>query len=287
MTRTLIRTAPKATGRSAPAASRWRSWAQDLLGRHGRRPAHPGGPERVLARPPLAGVSRLVRERWVLASRTLQPQIHLAIQPVLRPRSGPGLRSVLAAAPPVRAAAGAPAVAARGETFFAPVRTVLGRAPEPAAAAGLATRSAPPSAALGTSRVSRAMAAPLQLVFQRLREPGEVQVVSGARAGALAELPETARRLARKARREELPLPGPPARVLAASQAPAGRPGRGEQSAAPWDSAPPARTASWPGPGVPAFPAPPPPVSVEVLTDQVMRQIDHRLHAWRERTGSF
>jgi hypothetical protein len=258
--RTLIRTASKA-GRKAAAASRWRNWARDLAGRHGRRPAQLGGPERVLARPPLAGVSRLVRERWVLASRTLQPQIHLAILPVLRPRSGPGLRSVLAAAPP-------------RETLFAPVRTVLGRAPEPS------------DEVRGTSsRVSRIVAAPLQLVFQRLREPGEVPMVSGTRTGALPDLPETARRLVRKARREELPLPGQPTRVLAAAQAPAERPG-GERSAAPWDSGPAPRTASWPG-AVPAFPVPSTPVDVGALTDQVMRQIDHRLHAWRERTGSF
>lgn len=284
MRRSLIRTA-KAVRKTA-AASRWRSWARDLASRHGRRQAHPGGPERVLARPPLAGVSRLVRERWVLASRTLQPHIHLAIQPVLRPRSGPGLRSVLAAAPPVRAAAGAPAVAAQGETVFAPVRTVFGRAPEPAAALMPATRSAPPGAVSGPSRVSRPATAPLQLVFQRLREPGEVPAVSGTRAGALPDLPETARRLARKARREELPLPGQPTRVLAAPQSPEGQPGR-ERGATPWEPVPATRTTSWPGPGVPAFPAPPPAVSVEVLTDQVMRQIDHRLHAWRERTGSF
>lgn len=251
------------------AASRWRNWARDLAGRHGRRPAHPGGAERVLARPPLAGASRLVRERWVLASRTLQPQIHLAIQPVLRPRSGPGLRSVLAAAPPVRTAA--PPAIVPGETLFAPVRTVFGRAPEPS---GEVRET--------SSRVSRTVAAPLQLVFQRLREPGEIQGVSGTRAGALPDLPETARRLARKTRREELPLPGPPARILAAPQA---APERHEQSRAPWDSTPAARTASWPGSAVPAFQVPPPAVDVGALTDQVMRQIDHRLHAWRERTG--
>src|SRR4051794_7141561 len=63
--------------------SRWSAWAGELSSRHRRLVARPPGLERVLARPREAG--QVLRERWLLAARHVQPQVlHLAIQPFLR-----------------------------------------------------------------------------------------------------------------------------------------------------------------------------------------------------------
>src|SRR4051794_28044748 len=62
--------------------SRWSAWAAGLAASHRRLTARPPGLERVLARP--REVGQILRERWLLAARHVQPQIHLAIQPVLR-----------------------------------------------------------------------------------------------------------------------------------------------------------------------------------------------------------
>ncbi|HEX9671574.1 MAG TPA: hypothetical protein VGC93_19050, partial [Thermoanaerobaculia bacterium] len=76
-------TAARRRGGGRRPLSGWRLWAAALRGRYRLRPSGPAGPERVLARPRAA--AHFLRERWLLATRTLLPQIHLAIQPLLRP----------------------------------------------------------------------------------------------------------------------------------------------------------------------------------------------------------
>jgi len=262
--------------RAARPAAPWRAWVEALLARYLRRPARPGGAERVLARPPRP-LSR-VRERWLLASRTLLPQLHLAIQPVLRPRLRQ-VRPVLAAprrSPDIRSErtlrertlAGRPF----SEAAVAPARTVL------------ALREL-----IAAGPMTSAMRLPLQLVFQRLREPARAlgAVTAARREAALAAGPALARRLSEKSRRVEQAPAGAPSQVMARREAsPAAASAIPGPPAAPWDLREArAAQARWSGPvsGLPAVS--PPAVNVAALADQVMQQIDGRLHAWRERTG--
>lgn len=265
----------RAAARPAPP---WRAWVETLLGRYLRRTARPGGPERVLARP-----LSFVRERWLFASRTLLPQIRLAIQPVLRPRlwqAGPVLATPRQDADlriertlVERTLGGRPLP----EAAFTPAPAVLARLRAPASAGAV------PPAALAVAGPP-AGRPPLQLVFQRLREPQRALGAASAarREEGLAARPALSRRLAEKSRRVEQAPAAVPARVVARREAPAASTSP-EPPAAAWAS----RTAQarWHGPASGPSAAPQPAVNVAVLADQVMRQIDDRLHAWQERTG--
>jgi len=130
----------------------------------------------------------------------------------------------------------------------------------------------------------------LQLVFQRLREPeralGATSAASTARREeGLAARRAIARRLAEKSRRVEQVPAAPPARVVARREAPTVSASL-DPSAAPrgtWETR--AAQARWNGPAS-GPPVAPPAVNVAAIADRVMQQIDDRLHAWRERTGS-
>jgi hypothetical protein len=254
---------------------------EDLLGRHLRRAARPGGPARVLARP-LSGVG----ERWLLASRTLLPQIRLAIQPLLRATHWQRgtVREVHHQRTTVRSerttlervlAGERPAPAAP-----APASMVLAAQRE-AAVAGAST----PGRGIVARAAAPALLPPLQLVLQRLREPERALGTASAvrREHATAARPQLARRLAEKARRVEAGLVPAAPRLLARHAAAAARES-GDAAAAPRGAR--AVPTRWTDP-VSAFPAaPPPPISVDAVADRVLQQIDHRLLAWRERTGS-
>ena len=267
---------------SALRTGRSRTWVEDLLGRYLlRRAARPGGPARVLARPLSA-----VRERWLLASRTLLPQIRLAIHPLLRAtRWQRGtVRETYRERMEVRherttlerlLAGGRLAPSA-----LAPAAMVL-------AAQGEAASTAAPPPGLATLARAAAPAAlpPLQLVLQRLREPERALGTTPAarREHVTTVRPQLAQRLAEKARRvEPAHVPAAP-RQLARRASPAASESGDPSAALRGTRAAPRR---WSDP-VSAFPAAPAPaISVETVADRVMQQIDHRLLAWRERTGS-
>ncbi|HYH46129.1 MAG TPA: hypothetical protein VEG34_10615 [Thermoanaerobaculia bacterium] len=131
--------------------------------------------------------------------------------------------------------------------------------------------------------------------MERLREvePGRTLGNRHDRAERASKAPALARSLAARVRREETLLHGGTAtRVLRESAASAKREERTTEPAATPRGADPRRP-EIPGWGSPAaapgrFAAPAaPPINVEALTDQVMRQIDRRVGAWRERTGGF
>jgi hypothetical protein len=273
--------------RAARPAPRWRAWVEALLARYLRRPARPGSPGRVLARPPRP--LSLVRERWLLAARTLLPQIHLAVQPLLRVwqtrpvvtphHRGAGRRAELASLP---GAGFTPALALLARR--ARLREPVPAGPAPSGVAPRAGAAPPPARP------------PLQLVYQRLREPERVlgAVAAARREAGWAARPELVRRLAERSRRREQAPAAAPARMpdrVMARRLPAAAPAPASPSppAAPWDSRDSkqwrAMQARFSGPasGLPA--APPPVVNVAALADQVMQQIDGRLNAWRERTG--
>lgn len=249
---------------------RWRAWAAALLDRHRRRTARPGGPGRIFLRPPHRPGTAF-RERTILASRTLLvsrallPRIHLAVQPVLRERFWRD-RTLLAAS-------SARTLEVRAEKTLE-IRKSAPRSVERILARPVAATAAP----------RPAPTPPLQLVFQRLRAP---ELALGAASRPLARTePGLARRAAAKVRRmEQQPSGMVPARVMARRDAPAAN-ASSASFAAPRGSGPVQGFWNGPAPGMPAAPQPAmPAINVEDLTDRVVRQIDHRLHAWRERTG--
>jgi hypothetical protein len=261
----------RTTARMMPS---WRAWVSSILDRYVRRAARAGGADRVLARP-----LTFVRERWLFASRTFLPQIHLAIQPVLRPR--------LWQARQVRASSASSDIRAKR----ANAGSALDRGPHTLAQAALAT---PHPGSPETA--SRALPSPFELVFQRLRDPERaIGATSGAkREEGLAARTVIARRFSAKSRRVEQAPADAPARVIARTPAdgPARSNARHEAPPSIVSAAePPAAWATrtpdgrWHGSraGIPT--APQPNVNIAAIADRVMQQIDDRLHAWQERTG--
>jgi hypothetical protein len=262
---------------TAARGSRWSAWAGALGRRHRRRDERVEGLAFELARP--RALARAVQHRWIVSSRLVQPRIHLAIQPVLRgafwERESLSLREVERTERTEKTAG--------AERTFKTERIVK----------TARTQGEPGERFREIERTFSARPSPraaLQRIFERLREPGRAL---GRPVERAAEAPALARSLAARGRREERPLPGgPPARVL--RESPASAPGerrapssaRGADPREPWATQAP----GWGNLGVEmkgfAMPAPAP-IDVAALTDQVMRQIDRRVGAWRERTGGF
>jgi hypothetical protein len=231
----------------ARESARWSAWAAALLDRHRRLGARTHGLATVLAKPRAAG--RILRERWLLSSRTLLPRIHLSIQPLLRLSS---LRQTGCASPaPAQTFVSVSTAFSRTAPAAAPLALVLQRLREPGRA--MATR---------TGR----------------RAP----------EGAPAR-PALARHLASKVRREERAAHAATVRVVARTNALTEQSGRepatpwGSEPAAPPRAADPWRGTQASTPAPVQAPA----VNVEALTERVMQQIDRRLHSWRERRGGF
>lgn len=238
---------------------RWTAWARSLAGRHGRRHERLDRLSLQLVRP--RTLARAVQQRWFFSSRTVQPRIALAIQPVLRAsfwRTPERVERI------TRTATTSSTIETR-TTHREQVREV--------------------ERYRQTERVFTEQRPALLKVFERLRESRGLTGGLVGRQERAAEATALARTLAARARREEKALPGePPARVLRPTE-PVGREERRD---------PDPRRPEIPGWGAPTsslhglMPIPaPPPINVESLTDQVMRQIDRRVGAWRERTGGF
>lgn len=284
------------------AIERWRAWAGSFSNRHRRLAARIAGLTSVLAKPRAA--SRIVRESWLLSSRTLQPHIHLSIQPLLRFD--------------LRPAVPAPQILHQtnslGQTSERFDRRPAAEAPQSLREILHETRRRSSESHTlaerfrqtdsSTTRVLETVKtrpiseapriAPLSLVLQRLRKPERALAVQRelrAQEGP-ASRPALARYLADKVRREERPDDTPVARVLR-EDAPASRNDRDPADAARSFPTMPPRTAPdlWrEAPAATAIPtaaAMISPAGVEALTEKVMHQIDQRLHAWRERRGGF
>jgi hypothetical protein len=251
-----------------------------ILARYLRRFARAGGPEPVFVRPLSA-----VRERWWLASRTFFPKIHLAIQPLLRPRLWWTHTALAISAPrtDVRDTREAMSQAA-GDRW--PSTLVFARVPE--AVAQLRERASAETAA-------RALPPPLALVYQRLRDPEQAfGATVSSRQQRFTERPVLARRFAERSRRVERAHADAPARVIArpVADAPERQHARHQDTSAPivgTESAPPWMThvasGTRNGSRHIATASPQPPVNIAAIADRVMQQIDDRLHAWHERTG--
>lgn len=279
------------------AIERWRAWAGSLANRHRRFAVRTAGLSTVLASTRAA--SRTVRESWLLSSRTLQPRIHLSIQPLLRFDLRPAAAATVAPwdfhqsfdlRPAAAAAQILREIFHKTENRRSASHRIVERFRQSGSSGSSTIRileSSPPRLISEAPRL-----APLSLVLQRLREPA-VQAERRAPED-LASRPALAKdiagHLARKVRREERPADTPAIRVLR-EDAQASRSDRAfaaadrERIAAPdpWRAMSVSSAATAAPGAIPAIPTP----SVEVLTERVMHQIDQRLHAWRERRGGF
>jgi hypothetical protein len=293
----ILRAPYRRPGRGAGRSRRWTLWARALR-RRLRPQTRRGGAAAMILRlgpslppgPAVRGVERVIERGPLCFSPRLQLSVHL---PHLRPQIT--LAGRIGAAPPsrigrtaviaARAVSGAQTPAASRPPASRPPESARGRqAGSPGGAPPDAAIYRGPDAVLGTPT-------PMERACRRTRRSAGAPPASAPLAGdpppvlrsgvrMWEEHRDLARQVARRTRRVEqrsLALPGrylqrPPApqpSTLREAPAAAAAPAPPWPAGGPWGR-PPARE---------------PQVDVRALTDQVMRQIDRRLVAWRERTG--
>ena len=265
----LLRWKPKP---AAPAGARWSAWARALAARHARADAQ----TRAAA---MALVTRGgAAPRWSWATLALRPRLELA-----RSRGVPAREAA-----PARARAGRARFAPAGA--LAPTRAPARLAPPPPWSAAPFVLAGPPPSARAHERTAGLTLERSRLIVQRLVEgrarredpravptPRRRDVQAAVPAAAVAP-PWAAAASSRSGTPRLAPGAGPPAMVLAAP------------AAAP-DSAPDAALATLAAREHPqaaraaAAPAVQAPIDISALTDQVVRQLDRRIVAHRERMG--
>ena len=272
---------------SGTAPSRWSAWAHALLRRHGRIAQSYRLLEMALLMRSAPLIQRL-HQQWLLASTQYFPRIHLAIQPILRHTVWrdltqlPGLRVVNAPAPGhVILSEYFKYLPVHERRFLSPTAiSNTARVPSGDRRKLAAVRDARSS---GGFICGDTVHPPLQLVFQRLRQTDELEV-SHRRNSLIRETLQTqAREVMRRTQRFEHRI----AETVALTMRKVFPLAAQEGVLAPARAAQMAVSAS-PGFGMPATPWPPSPapaVSIERLADQVVRQIDRRIIAARERMG--
>lgn len=253
-------------------AHHWRDWAACCAERHQCVLGRGSSVAMVLAR--RATDFEQVRERWFFhwGSKTLRPQLHLAIQPILREISQSSNKSEFVTS----FGSNSPAVAAPGQrpglkdmatTEMTTVRATTIREFESANSTGQGGASASKS--------------PMAVVFERLLSErstaGLQRPVTAAKEQALS----TVDRLVSKCTRIEEHVSRS---TLATTSLRPREEAKGSSGPAEWTdktdapaSGPRAIAKSGLGSGVP--------VNVEALAEQVLQRIDRRIVAWRERTG--
>lgn len=269
-------------------ASRWSAWARALLRRHGRIAQSYRLQEMALLVRPAPLIQRL-HQQWLLASTQYFPRIHLAVQPILRHAVWRDLTQPSELRVIISPVQGKAISTQRfnyltvHERRFLPPTAVSN-------ATGILSGDRRKLAAARDARSSSgfihgsAVYRPLQLVFQRLRRTDELEVCHRRNSLIRGTLQTQAREVMRRTQRFEhriaetvalttrkvLPLAAQEAMSAAARAAQmtmSGPAGSGGTPADPW---PPGQA---------------PAVNIEQLADQVVRQIDRRIIAARERMG--
>lgn len=266
---------------------RWSAWARALLRRHARiAQSHRLLEMALLVRS--APLIQRLHQQWLLASTQYFPRIHLAVQSILRHTVWRDLTQPSELRVITSPAQGKAISTERfnyltfhERRFFPPTeisnatRILSGDRRKLAAARG--ARSS--SGFIHGSTVHR----PLQLVFQRLRQIDELTVCHRRDSLVRETLQTQAREVMRRTQRFEhriaetvvlttrkvFPLAAQEAVSAAASaaQVAVSVPAASGMPATPWP------------------PSPAPAVNIEQLADQVVRQIDRRIIAARERMG--
>ena len=265
--------------RSVPTVAvdgRWRAWARALAARHARRATRRAGPAMAFLAP------GATRTRWTRTVLTLQPQVRQAFERAA-PGSGraPAHGAPGAAAPPA-VDRGAPiprllVAAPRAPILVAPARAAAAVQQRGVAASRPPMLVAPARAAAEYPRVGAALAASRLTIARiverrrRVEEPRGLPLPERVRGTAPAARVAAVPPPATPADRADGWVPGRPPPVVAARRV------RGATEAPPSPATAPAAAA----PGRPPAAA----LDLEALTEQVVRQIDRRIVAHRERMG--
>ncbi len=252
------------------AAQRWAAWARALAARHLATAARAGRAALVLERRAAASAyfaNRIV-ERTLARTTLVAPQLHLTIAPLLR--------LGVAAAPASFADSHRRAMTLRSRADVSPAQTaaLLSRRDRSVAAVAAPTLQTPRALAARGG----AFVAPPALTLARARRQ--------SLDDAAEEPTPLARRVAAQRRRVEVAAPRPSAtlhRPPATAPPPetvADAPVRPRRTRAANATAATTFTAATPGAPFTVAPG-----ELDRLTEQVVRRIDRRMTAWRERTG--
>jgi hypothetical protein len=275
--------------------NRWLEWGRALSERRARVVDRSDLLSLALARQlPLRS---LVSRHWLVSANWFRPQVSLAIQPLLwqtvwldQSRLLPVPERVER---PLTAPTGAQRVAgwpvANQAVFFQFSSALEKWSRERVFVSGLDGAS-PSAERAGASpgalfeRVARPTQTPLQLVFRRLVEAGEFMRLKSRETATETGAHSLIERIARRSQRvEELGArAATPTQTLMVTRRPAAVTiaAAVEQAATEFRAEPVVHTAQW---GSNA--APPATINLEQITDQVMRQLDRRVIAARERMG--
>lgn len=274
--------------RGAVRPRRWAAWAHALLSRLGRTATDHRPSDLVLVRPvPL--VHRL-HQQWILACRQVMPRIHLAIQPLLRStvlRDHARMEYSI-----IDRSIERHSVLHRHDKFLTNHdRRMLAPVPAPRRIQvpnSDAQEQEPEGKTLGLGRFPDLVGwqSPVQLVYQRLRHADTLRISHRRNSTLYQDVEHQTREIRQRIRRVEQHFVERSSLVFR-QQIPqlAVMHANADQTMvypAPTSVTPAAyglQAGSWTS-GV----APTPP-NIEHLADQVMRQLDRRMTAWRERTG--
>ena len=283
-----------------PGRPRWSEWARSLIERHWLATARRGAEAMTFARPAI--LTRLLHERRIISTFQLFPKINLSIQPILRetiyrererfqmyreyrpfapqnPSPDGGRAGDYISGSPVTDRT-VPAV----QRILAIERSIelIRNSGKRAASPGEKDRDASSTGDFQPdARISRS---PMQLAFQRF-EAGDDYLQSRRGYERIQRNVEAlAFRVARRAQREERKPEVPPT-MIARQSSPAIQSTSSETAIE-------RRQASLPDTiDLQTFPrrgaAQSLDLNVEQITERVLREIDHRATAWRERMGKF
>jgi hypothetical protein len=229
-----------------------------------------------------------VYERWLVSSRQFFPQVHLAVQPLLRStvwlkqqrltHTQSHFTREQRFSPPAQWHLTLSFLQARHSNALPPAGQVVSTV--------LPVESQAPSPSLAAAVVAQAPGqAPLQLVLQGHQRIDAFTRWHHSSNRAEARVLTIARQVVRQTQRVEERAPGSMALITRQTQATV------RQATSTPVTTTEHMAASQPGiASVPTHPwmtnpSPMPAINMEQLTDQVMRQMDRRMTAWRERRG--
>lgn len=268
-------------------ASGWSAWARALLRRHGRIAQSYRLLEMALLVRSAPLIQRL-HQQWLLASTQYFPRIHLAIQPILRHTGSRDLTQPSELRVITLPAQGKAISTARFNYLTVQERRFL---PSTAISntAGIVSADRRKLAAARDARSSggfidgNTVHRPLQLVFQRLRQTDDLTVCHRRDSLVRKSLETQAREVMRRTQRFEHRIAETV--VLTTRKV---LPLTAQEAVAPAARAAQMAVSVPAGSAMPATPWPPsaaPALNIEQLADQVVRHIDRRIIAARERMG--
>ena len=252
--------------RPSTGGNRWKGWVASLIGRYSRSSATTADSRMSL----VCAFTWLVQQRRQVLYQNLLPRISLAIQPMFLdqrsfPRPPSSLVPLLPTSVPQR----------RGAADHSGYRRVAHAVMQPNHTVARPHVSPP----IGVTPLHHS---PLAMAVQRLMRIEQSGATHFQKRCTGDRVETLVRRIVRRTRRVEEPISGSSPSVVRPTLRPTERPVVQDEQG-PVSAVRPRRNRTPDGyrhtqSGEPA-------VDIEALTNQVVRQIDRRITAWRERTG--